>query len=221
MKKALFTSTLFTVIILCACNDRNDYKTNVNNLAAYVDSVADLQPVYTESQWARIDEGYNERLGKVESTKEVDSNEKAKLEESRSQYQVLREKYKLNIQKQKEASEYEASVNKARQAVRHDLFGERITDNWNFVTPANVVSIYENFVDKVRRNGDNYTDTDWSEVRSLWKSLNERKDEIDKDMSTKDNAKVAGLRVAFTAVKSVSKPLSKVKQEVREDQNKK
>ncbi|MEO6490490.1 MAG: DUF6565 domain-containing protein [Ferruginibacter sp.] len=222
MKKQILVGILLITITFISCKESTseNYHSDVNNFVSYVDSVDRMNPVYTESQWTTIDNGYNTRLSKIEAYKENDADQKAKVEETRTKYKLIHERYELNIQKARASADMENKANKARSDLRNQLFGEgKYTGNWNFVTTGNVVSVYENFVDKVRRNGDNYTDEDWVEVRSLWKGLNERKEEIDNDMSVKDNTKVAGLRIAFAAVKSVSRPLSKAKEEVRKDKN--
>lgn len=208
------------VIAFNACNDneKDTVKANVNDLSQYVDSVDNLQPVYTDGQWAMIDNGYQSRVIKVDPpTITLDEVEKATVQKSKEKYAAMKAKYETGI---KEANAAKAAAQNPAQHLRDDLFGtgKLGADNqWNFVTAANVVSVYQDFVEKVRVKGDNYSDEEWSEVRSLWKSLNARKEEIENDIPGKDKVKIAGIKVAYAAIKSVNRPVSKINEEIKEN----
>lgn len=213
MKKILLIIIVsFATISFSACkSDNKAAQGDAVMLGNYIDSVYTIQPVYTETQWKIIDEGYqarNEKLQKEE--KELDEAAKAKLEADRKKYEELKIKYDKGI---KEANDPEMIANKARMDIRNKLLGEGRpgpNNDWSFVTKDNVVNTYKNFVDRVRDNGANYSDAEWAETRALWKSLNERKDAINKDISTLDKITIDHLKVAFLAVKAVNKPVSQL-----------
>ena len=217
MKKIFMTLGAFLLIIsfnACSPDNKEAVKADVNDLSNYVDSVSNLQPVYTETQWAAIDNGYKTKSDKVEKVAaSLDETDKTKVDASKKKYSDLKDKYETNIK----AANARA---KARQDFRDGLLGagKMTADNqWGFVTPANVVSVYENFVNTVRDKGTNYSDEDWAETKSLWKGLNDRKDEIEKDISGGDKAKIVGIKIAYAGIKSVNRPISDIKEEVKKN----
>lgn len=213
MKKiALIICSFFAITYFSACSNNDAAKVNLTEFNKYVDSVDNLKPVYTVANWTEIEQGYAAKENKVEKeVSKLDEADKAALAESKKQYEALKAKYETGI---KEANDPEVIANKARMELRNKLLGEGNpgpNNDWSFVTKDNVVTTYKNFVDRVRDNGDNYSDADWVETRSLWKALNDRKDAINKDISTLDKITIDHLKVAFLAVKAVNKPVSQLK----------
>ncbi|CAN5750438.1 hypothetical protein BH11BAC4_BH11BAC4_02050 [soil metagenome] len=200
-------SALFISSIFASCKtDDTTAKADAMVFSGYVDSVNNVKPVYTETQWKIIDDGYQLRNEKVEkSLTKLDEAEKAKVEADRKRYAELKAKYDAQL---KENEKAEAT----RRAVRNELLGTAYNgSDWAFVTSANVVSVYKNFVDRVRDHGDNYTDAQWVETRALWQALNERKEAINGNISVLDKITIDHLKVAYLAVKAVNKPVSQLK----------
>src|SRR6185503_9646767 len=68
------------------------------NLNNYVDSVETLTPVYTAAYWSELDNGYQVRVTKADNTMStLEASDKAKLDESKVQYAVLKTTYEMNI----------------------------------------------------------------------------------------------------------------------------
>lgn len=210
MKKLVIIGIgLIATVNFSACKtDDSATKADLAELSNYVDSVKNVNPVYTETQWKMIDEGYQPRNTKVEqSMASLDDASKAKVEEDRKKYEALKASYEKKIKENEDA-------NKGQIALRVRLLGEGHpgpNNDFAFVTKDNIVSVYKNFVDKVRDNGDNYSDAEWIEIRLLWKALNDRKEAINSNISTIDKITIDHLRVAYLAVKAVNKPVSQLK----------
>jgi len=195
------------IIQFSACKtDDTTVKTDLVDFSNYVDSVHQLKPVYTETQWGVIDQGYEARNAKVEKEMDkLDAAQKAKVEEDRKKYATLKANYDKEIKEAQEAD-------KINMGVRNQLLGDGHNGNdWSFVTAGNIVSVYKNFVDRVRENGDNYSDAQWVVARALWQGLNDRKEAINGDISTIDKITIDHLKVAYLAVKAVNKPVSQLK----------
>lgn len=203
-----------TMVSFSACNsDNSAAKADVTNLSQYVDSVDNLKPVYTEANWTAINAGYEDKAAKADAISEkVDEVEKAKIAESKTKYATLKTRYEDGIK----ANDPAVIANKARMDIRNKLLGEGhggSSVEWTYVTPGNVVTTYKNFVDRVRDNGANYSDAEWVETKALWSGLNDRKDAINKDISTLDKITIDHLKVAYLAVKGVNKPVSQLKED--------
>lgn len=214
MKKALLISSIIAFSAVVSCNNANTaYKADVNEFAGYVDSVDKAEPVYTEAQWQIIDDGYQKRLVKVEGVDKMEEDDQKKVAESKVQYTALKGRYEAKITEVK-------TVDNNRMKIRNQLLGDAypaMDDQWMFVTPQNIVDVYEKMVDNTRKYGDNYTDAEWAVAKAMWNALNDRKNQVEKDISTRDNLRIAGLKVAYAAIKSVNRPVSAVKEEIREE----
>ena len=220
MKKfiKIIAAFLVTAFFSACKTDDTAAKMDASNLTSYIDSVDKLKPVYSETEWQMIENGYQDHNTKVEKEiSNLDEAAKAKVEADRKRYEAFKTNYENRI---KEMHDADAMAMKKRMEIRNELFGDPNpgpNNNWGFVTAANVVSVYKRFIDKAREKGDNYSDADWVETKLLWKSLNERKEAINKDISTIDKITIDHLRVAYLAIKAVNRPISQMNEDVKEN----
>lgn len=203
-----------------ACNTENkEAKQDAEMLNAYVDSVEGLTPVYTVENWTAIDNGYQERALRAEKNlATLTEEEKAKAEASKAKYAALKTKYEFTIKENEATANLNASTPTSpnfRKVLRDRLFGEgRIGDDmqFKFVTGDNILGIYQNFVDAVADNKNNYTREDWDEINVLYEALDTRKNEVEKDLKTSDNLKIAALKIKFASISSTHRGGTKVKE---------
>jgi hypothetical protein len=102
-----------------------------------------------------------------------------------------------------------------RQVLRGSLFGEgNIGDDMKFsyVTGKNILSVYQNFVNKVADNKKKYSREDWDEIKTLYEALDTRKNEVEKDLAGSDNMKIAGLKIRFATIVATHRGGAKLKE---------
>lgn len=214
MKKIIFMLAGAVVIATSACTDseRETATKDVDRLTVYVDSVENATPVYTTANWTEIENGYQERVSMADkSIDKLDADGKAKAEASKAKYAALKADYEAKIK----ASQAADTSNNYRLALRNRLFGEGKIGadmKFDYVTAGNLLSVYENFVNTVEKNKDEFTREDWDEIKVLYEALDSRKNEVEKDLATGDNLKIAGLKIKFAAIKSVHRPLAKAEE---------
>lgn len=183
-------------------------------LNVYVDSVEKLTPVYTTENWTVIDNGYRERVKMAEAEyAALDAEGKARADASKARYETLKAKYELAIKEQD--AKAAALAPNFRKALRDRLFGEgKIGDDMQFafVTADNLLSTYKNFVNVVADNKSTYSREDWDEINVLYEALDTRKNEVEKDLKSGDNMKIAGLKVRFASIASTHRGGTKVKE---------
>jgi len=217
--KLLIAAAIVSIGFTACKNENKEAKQDAEMLNSYVDSVEGLTPVYTTENWTAIDNGYQERALRAEKNlATLTEEEKAKAEASKARYAALKTKYEFTI-KENEAT---ANLNAAtaatpnfRKVLRDRLFGEgKIGDDmqFKFVTGANILGVYQNFVDAVDGNKNNYTREDWDEINVLYEALDTRKNEVEKDLKTSDNLKIAGLKLKFARISSTHRGGTKVKE---------
>ncbi len=211
MSSAVIALTGFT-----ACNNMgaDAAKKDADNVSMYVDSVNNLTPVYTVENWAAINNGYQERAMQAEkTTATLEASDKAKLEESKDKYAKLKAAYETELKKNEAAAAVIAATPDYRMTLRNKLFGEgKIgTDmKFDYVTGANILSVYKNFVNTVADNKKSYTREDWDEIKVLYEALDTRKNVVEKDLSTGDNLKIAGLKIRFASILDTHRAGTKV-----------
>ena len=83
---------------------------------------------------------------------------------------------------------------------------------FGFVTGDNILGIYQNFVDAVADNKNNYTREDWDEINVLYEALDTRKNVVEKDLKSSDNLKIAGLKIRYASIASTHRGGTKVKE---------
>ena len=217
MKKIIFMITTVVVIAgltACSNSEKEAAKHDADNLTLYVDSVENATPVYTVANWTEIDNGYQERVMKAEKAMDkLEADDKARAEASKAKYAALKADYEAKI-KAAEISQSKASGD-YRLILRNRLFGEGKIGadmKFDYVTARNILSVYENFVNTVEKNKDEFTREDWDEIKVLYEALDSRKNEVEKDLATRDNLKIAGLKIKFAAIKATHRIVSKIEE---------
>ncbi|HTE27724.1 DUF6565 domain-containing protein [Flavitalea sp.] len=207
----LVAATFIVCFGFTACNSiDSEIERDLSSLDAYLDSVKSIKPVYSEERWAEIKTEYNRTIDKVQvAGKELSNDANKKLEEVKAEYNKLKDEFEVHIadkKKEAEANDYKANLRKS-------LFGEEQvgTDmQFTWVTGKNALPVYDRFVNTVKENRDKYSREDWDEIKTLYEALDTRKNEIEKDLPSSDNLKIAKLKVQFSGLKAVRRPASKI-----------
>lgn len=204
MKKRHVLYAAILLVAFTACKGINTQsQKDAAALTAYVDSVENLTPVYTAAYWAGLENGYEARIAKAEMAKaDLKEADQERLDESKAKYAALKLAYETNI---REAEARATSATDFRQVLRNKLFGEGVVGNdmsFRFATPANLLSVYRNFVNTVDANKNSYSREDWDEIKVLYEALDNRKNTIEKDLPKGDNNQIAGLKVKFATIKA-------------------
>ncbi len=222
MKKTILILTAVTgAFAFTACNNNSEKdlaKQDAENLTKYVDSVESATPIYTTANWTEIDNGYQERALKAEAKlDQLEAADKEKAEQAKAKYATLKATYETKI-KEKEAA---AATPDYRLVLRNRLFGEGKIGadmKFDYVTAANILDVYKNFVNNVEANRNEFTREDWDEIKVLYEALDSRKNAVEKDLSTGDNLKIAQLKIKFAAIKAVKRPVAKAAENVESKQ---
>lgn len=207
-----FAGILITcaTVMSCASDAGKAAERDLTQLGNYLDSVKAAAPVYTEEGWDKIKTEYNNTISKVESAGEKLSDEaNKKLEAAKVDYNKMKEDYTVHIREAKEKEE----ANSYKHKLRAQLFGdEKIGADMQFafMTAKNALPVYDRFVGTVKDNQNKYSREDWDEIKVLYEALDNRKNEIEKDLATADNMKIAKLKVQFATINAVKRPLSKI-----------
>ncbi len=228
----MLVTTLVTVSFsACKDASKETAKQDAINVNMYVDSIEKITPVYNVGYWNIYDSMYQVKAMQAEMTlSNLDTTDKEKLEASKIKYAKMKADYEAKlIAKQAEsdtkinqiqialADEKDkskmmntsttviATAPDYRQVLRNKLFGEGkigVDMKFEFVNAKNILSIYKNFVNSVANNKKKYTREDWDEIKVLYEALDNKKNSVEKDLATKDNLDIAGLKIRFVTIKA-------------------
>lgn len=211
MKRIVLMLSCAAMISFVACEKKNDEAAVTRKeLRDYVDSVKKADAEYSETYWANVEAGYHAKAVKAEAASVNNEEEKKKVEEAKSDFEAYKAKYTEELQKKKDEEVYAK-----KQAFRDALFGEgKIGADISFawVDAKNIRGVYENFVNVVEANKDNYSREDWDEIKVLYEALDTRKNEVEKELSSKDNMAIAKQKVRFVAIKATNRPMAKAEE---------
>jgi len=215
MKKVLMGCLIAAIFMACESKPHRE-TSSVQDLASYVDSVNRLDEGNVSSNWSTIEKRYKTKLEQAAAA-DKSEEEKTSLAESKAKYKKFRAKYTSESlpEEVRSASNSDAVKPEGRRSLRNVLFGEgKIGTDMNFkwVTAKNIRQVYEHFVHSVKVNKDNFSREDWDEIKVLYEALDSRKNEVEKDLSDKDNLAIAKQKVEFAAYKTIERPLAKGKE---------
>jgi len=207
----LIAGILLMLVGISSCMNKNRDKARMEaqSFNTYVDSIDRADHTYTAENWQAIDREYNAREARLqEKIADLEAEDKAKTEESRQKYAALKARYEQKLSENNSTT----VVVDNKQSLRDALFGMgRINADMRFdwVTPSNILSTYENFVNTVNANKDKYSREDWDEIKLMYEALDTRKNEIEKEISGSDNRKIAMQKVKFVEIKAANRPMMK------------
>lgn len=203
------------VASLVACESANtEANKNADKVIIYVDSIQNLTPEYTSAYWSSLDKGYQDRVVVVQADMDkLDTESRAKLDESIAKYNALKASYENNIREREQALASASADYKI--ALRNSLFGEGVIGSdmqFNYVTGKNLYDVYKRFVNSVQDNKDKYSREDWDEIKVLWEALDTRKNVVEKDAPNGDNTRIGALKIKFGTIKALNRPGTKAEE---------
>jgi hypothetical protein len=200
----MILSVAATSMVACENNSAKDEQIAAD-IENYVDSVSTNVSNYSKETWDDISASYNAKKAELKAEgRELSAEVKEELNEAEQKFESLRVKFESNIK-----------AGESKQAMRDELFGTGKVGNdmaFGWVTAANAKDVYVNFVSTVEKNKERYTREDWDEIKVLYEALDNRKNEIEKELPGPENREIAKQKVKFASIKSVNRVTAKVEE---------
>lgn len=207
MKKLIQPFALLSIIALfTSCKNEQQEKVEklTDSYVKYVDSLASVTSDDVVTRWSEIEENFNAKTASLK-------NEINKLEDKNDldkKIDAIELKYK-EFKKGILAKKAEIEAKNIELTRKKELFGSQfIYDDMKFewVNKDNILSVYQQFVSTVQKNKDTYSREDWDEIKLLYEALDSRKNTVEKEgLSSKDNMKIAGLKLKFAPMYTVNR----------------
>lgn len=190
----LFIVTLF--VTSCKNEEKEDAKFAIDEYSKYLDSISAIPTIEAAEKWEEIESKLDKARARAEVSVEKIS-EKDTLHLNLNKVSKKYDSYKKKIQLEKDKLD---AINQT-SPIRKELFEELSIGNdmkFEWVTKDNILSVYETFVNKAKKNKDTYSREDWDEIKLLYEALDTRKNTIEKEgLTSEDNRKIAGLKIKF------------------------
>lgn len=205
-KTSLFIGIALVAISITSCKDEKaeQAEKSVEKFVVYTDSIDGVDAKAAQENWDAIESAYQTRVAEAETALQDLKDQQAaqeRIDAAKTKYAT----YKSNVQTQMTAN----MKPNPKQQLRNALFGEgKIGDDMNFawVNKDNIHDVYQQFVHTAEDNKDNYSREDWDEVKLMYEALDSRKNTVEKEgLSSKDNLKIAGLKIKFAAMSKVNR----------------
>jgi hypothetical protein len=204
--KSLAVVVLLSGATLVSCDDRRDYEKPLNEYEAYVDRTANNTQEWTEERWNETEAEYRERRAEVElHADRMDERSRARYQAADRRYEDLRLKY----QDQRASRTHSGNVGNLYASIGSSGSNDLQLNN---VTADNLLENYRQFVDQVEANKDNYSVEDWKEIEIIWDALNRRKNEVESNLASADNMKIAELKIKYGWIKTGNKMEAKARE---------
>jgi len=209
-KNYLFLGVALVALVFTSCKNEKAIKAekSVDSYVVYVDSIGTLPAQDAQTNWQAIAAAYQVRASEAELALEnIKEKEKAqeKINASKVRYEELKSKIEADLQ-----------ASSSKQRMRNALFGEGkigMDMNFNWINKDNILSVYEQFVKTAKANKDSYSREDWDEIKLLYEGLDSRKNTVEKEgLSSKDNKKIAGLKMEFAPMLKMNRMGEKTKE---------
>lgn len=200
-----FIALIALAAVVTSCKDEKQEAANkkVEEFKVYVDSVSEVATEKTAENWEAIEARYDrtkqeaqDAIDKLENKMDMDSI----ISKTDSKY----EEYKAKVVAKKEAL--------SENTFRNSLFTEKVNNDLNFewVNKDNIVDVYTNLVNTVDKNKKTYSRENWDEIKLVYEALDTRKNTVEKEgLSSKDNMKIAGLKVKFSTMYTINRASAK------------
>ncbi|MGV9004295.1 DUF6565 domain-containing protein [Flavobacterium sp.] len=199
LKLALYFLPIFFLATSCETNEEREADRNVYEFSKYVDSVSTINTSDLKQNWENIEKTYTEKKLQAQSSVEAFGSRpklNVKINQANSKYKQFRKKFQIEVDK---------FVNSKRKITFANSFfeGDEMTDGmkFNWVNKANIASVYENFVDSVFKNKNNYSRQDWDEVNLIFDSLEKRKNILEEEgLAMSEELKIEQLKIKFSSL---------------------
>jgi hypothetical protein len=198
MKTIKMTIALCSLgILFTSCKDEKTQiaTENVETYSSYVDSISNLDLAEANSNWANIEVAYKNH--KLTATANLDGlKESESLKNDIADATLQYEEYKVQLAEQQRQEMLIHQDN-----FRITLLGKNYVNNdmkFTWINKDNILNVYQNFVDTVEANKDNYSREDWDEIKLLYEAIDTRKNTVENEgLTSADNKKIAGLKLKF------------------------
>lgn len=203
--KFLIASVVMAAIFTsCGESPNSIAQEKVNKYSFYVDSVSNVETKDLATNWKDVESNYkNYKMEANDALLTIDYNPELQRDINKTTKKY--EDFKSNLKKEIAVkSELDSKQIIRKTLLGKDFNGSDMTYAW--INKDNILSVYQNFVDKVEKNKDSYSRENWDEIKLMYEAIDTRKNTVEKEgLSSEDNRKIAALKLKFAPMYTFSR----------------
>jgi len=203
MKKILSLIILaFSSVAFVACTNEKKVDKSYEDYKVYVSERRDSMDGYFDDDWNNLERDYDEKRMKAEANmNDWDEETRAEYAALQSDWDSFREDYSAERERRDAVVKSEAVVN--------NLLPQGVSADLNNVNAANLLEVHKHLVEYVEVHKDEFTREQWDRIEFMWEGLGTRKNEVEKELKSGDNLKIAELKIKYSSIKATNKPVAK------------
>lgn len=211
---SLFMSATLFLLVFSSCSDQAKLHRQeaLDDMNAYVKVHKDSIDNYLDKSWDDLDQGFSQKKAVLDNDVDKMSAEmKESYNNTLRDWDSVKADYSDKVAEKKKMARVEK--------IRVPLYVKAAAANpkkldFSDLGPGDMEAEYQNFVDVVKQNKEEYTTEDWTMVNKTWKELNKRKREIKDSIPMGDVKKILKLQIDYTAIKAVNRPIAESNDEL-------
>ncbi len=207
--KRFMLPALAGVALLSSCERDNNDDDLVVRYRDYYTTVETDRDNYNDDYWMRADARWDSFNNAIDMRKDkMDERASAQVDSLRTSYNNLKSNYKMEMEKKKMMDDQMMNS----QRIYMTTFGEQVKEDASDVTAANILSRYQKLVAAAEANTETWTSAEWDAVKAYYEKLDERKNDLEKDIDGKVNREIAGLKIKFDAIRIPNRTDAKIEE---------
>lgn len=175
-----------------AYTEFRDYVTNVENASGTSSDSANMARTSANSRAE-----YDARLARVDKySTQYDNARRQEIEDLKMRYSTW------ETQGNSQNGGMSAGTRMSGTSVNGGAAADFNTSDVATTSAINVRMAYENFVNRVAANKDNYTKADWQAAERYFQALDDRKNAVQSQLTDKDKYEIGKAKAKYTAIKA-------------------
>lgn len=197
MKSTIVKLNGFLLLVLlsygfsgCTATREQEAEGDLNEFRSWVNTQTNNVAERTEEDWQRTKADFQRR------TAELDQKQNKFSDKLKADYEELKAEFRKRDEERGRVAERRSELSKWEK----DLLGTYA--DMATINAENVHQAYVTFMDNVRSRREVWDNEDWEMAKMVLEELNDRKDEINDEITTEDEVKIKALQMEFTALET-------------------
>jgi len=220
MKKLILLTIVAAGFIACNSNKTETVEVSpMTTLEAWLDSIDGLGDVSAE-QMTAIQAEYDAATAGMDAST-MDDAQKSEWDAIASRWETFKANNAADESTEGEGEEGTAtpvSEEHAKEIYTEFLGDVQMADanDYTFMTADNALATYEGFAAKAKMHKDDYSSDDWNFVKAMYEKIDARKNEVEKDLKSADNLKIAKIKLKLAPMFKLGKIGAKIDEKVEQ-----
>lgn len=199
---------IIAMLMFVSCdNTQRELDAEVNEFDSWVEETGNDFEQGAEEGWQETEQAWNETQREYnEMVNNLEGKTAEMKEETRENYMQA----KRDFEQMQSEMEHEVTRRKGMAEIETVMMVEDPDEGLTNVTEENIVDVYRQFVNTVDNYKQQWTAQQWNVLEQYWDMLNNRKNEVEDQISGEENGEIAELKLKYAGLKTIHKTGAKL-----------